>query len=76
MESDPNRYYESHIQGLYERIERLEASRDSEARLSYERWTAISTKLAILEERCQWNGAIAGSIVSVLISVVLDLIKK
>lgn len=75
---DPNcdRYFESHLKELYERIERLEASRDTESRSLFDRFTSIATKLAILEERCQWQGAIAGSIVSMLISLALDLIKQ
>ena len=76
MGPEIEKYFDSHLRELYERIERLEAVRDTESRQLVERILTLSTKLAILEERCQWQGAIAGAIMGLAFSALGHLLKK
>jgi hypothetical protein len=74
--SEINRYLDSHFRELYERIERLEASRDTDRAATFDRFTALATKLAILEERSVFLGGITSLVVSTVFSIALEVLKK
>lgn len=76
MNQDIERYFDSHLREIYERVERLESLRDTESKALVEKLLGLATKLAILEERCQWQGAIAGAIMGLAFSALGQFLKK
>lgn len=75
-EPELNRYLDSHFGELYERIERLEAARDADRATFFDRLAAMSTKLAVLEERSVFLGGITSLIVSTAFSIAIEVLKK